>query len=361
MFEIQNLNMFTDAEKDMLNKNKANFRKIISSFLKESHNASKLPYCYYCGKETTSFCNSHLVPAFCLRNIASMGDVACLNALIDFPLMDEKKGVNEAGTFRIICRDCDGKIFSDYENPTNYENLPTPKMLAQIALKNNLKFISRRLVENELHKIMHSKLCLPESFYNSKQDATNLDLDEYIKGYQKAKRTLEKNWTGEYYLCYYKKLNYVAPIAFQDCIAMVTGFNGETINDVYNHNKKYELKYIHICVFPLKSETVIMMFVDNGDNRYRNFYKQLKKLPLEEQLSVIMFILFSYSQDVFFSKSVVEEAKSNAALVEASMKGQDIYSTTPTGDFLSMAKRNFDLSNRKNILNLLAEKYKLNM
>lgn len=43
-----------------------------------------------------------------------------LNTLVDNPLMDTEKGVEEAGTFHLICNECDSKIFSDYENPDNY-------------------------------------------------------------------------------------------------------------------------------------------------------------------------------------------------------------------------------------------------
>lgn len=49
--------------------------------------------------------------------------------------MDTENGVNKAGTFHLICNDCDSKIFSDYENPDNYSNQPTQKMIAQMALK----------------------------------------------------------------------------------------------------------------------------------------------------------------------------------------------------------------------------------
>ena len=74
--------------------------------------------------------------------------------------MDTENGVNKAGTFHLICNDCDSKIFSDYENPDNYSNQPTPKMIAQMALKNSLKSISKRLFEIELFNISAKKQML---------------------------------------------------------------------------------------------------------------------------------------------------------------------------------------------------------
>ena len=56
------------------------------------------------------------------------------------PLQDEiltigkDTGVNKAGTFHIICRDCDSRTFQLYEDPNAYNSKPTDQMLAQIAL-----------------------------------------------------------------------------------------------------------------------------------------------------------------------------------------------------------------------------------
>ena len=49
--------------------------KAINSLIKDSRATSKLTECYYCGKTCDGFCNSHTLPAFCLRNIAEKGKV----------------------------------------------------------------------------------------------------------------------------------------------------------------------------------------------------------------------------------------------------------------------------------------------
>jgi hypothetical protein len=357
---IVNFDIFSETEKEFMKQNEIEYKKEMGNFIKECRNTAKLSTCYYCGNEITSFCNSHSIPAFCLRNIATSGDVACLNALIDFPLLDDKKGVKEAGTFHLICRDCDSKIFADYENPYNYKDIPSQKMIAQIALKNNLRFISTRLLEKEMYKKMGDNNPFFQNINNAKQYVNDLDLQEYVNGFKKAKRTIEKNWTDEYYICYYEKLNYVVPIAFQDCISIATGFDGEIINDIYNMSETYKLKPIHICVFPLQSETVILMFIDNGDTRFRKFYKQFNKLSLDDRLATLTYIMFAYSENIFFSKNIMDLVKNNSALVEAGQSGQDILSNTPYFNPIELAKEKFDLSKRKNVLNLLSEEYKLN-
>ena len=130
--------------------------------------------------------------------------VLTLNSLIDLPFIKKETGVGQTGTFQIICRDCDSKVFSDYENPDNYSSMPTQKMLAQIALKNNLKYISKRKQEIGLHTVIESEMDFSSSTFAHDDYIKFLDLKEYMVGYRKAKKCLEKNESG-YYLCYYKK------------------------------------------------------------------------------------------------------------------------------------------------------------
>lgn len=121
--------------------NKITYNKLMSKIQAKARQEAKLNYCYYCKKEVSSFCNSHSVPQFCLRRIAADGKVYNANTLIDLPFMRSEQGVNEAGTFQLICRACDSKIFQQYEDPTAYQAKPTGQMLAQIAMKDYLQMI----------------------------------------------------------------------------------------------------------------------------------------------------------------------------------------------------------------------------
>ena len=66
------------------------------------------------------------------------------------PYFGDDTGINSAGTFHIICRECDCAIFQQYEDPLAYYKIPTGQMLAQIAMKNYLQMIYKRKVEQEL-------------------------------------------------------------------------------------------------------------------------------------------------------------------------------------------------------------------
>lgn len=352
------LGAFSNKEKQML-RTDLTYKKEMSELIRQGRAAAKGTTCYYCGKPVSSFCNSHSIPAFCLRNIATKGEVLTPNALIDFPLLETEKGVNKAGTFQLICRECDSKIFADYENPDNYSTAPTPAMIAQIALKNALKAISKRKFEIEFFNAGFAKIGRHEDFFELKNQINEMDLSEYIGDFRKAKKAIEKGRTNEYYLWFFERLNYVVPIAFQCSLALVFDFEGNVINDIYNQSPDYKIKNINICVFPLENETAIIMFVDDGERRYRKFIKQFKKLTLDDQLAALTFIMFAYSEDIYFSKSIQCDVSQHQALCQASRTSQDIISLIEDLDALELIKEDYDLNKRHSIPNLLSAKYKL--
>lgn len=66
------------------------------------------------------------------------------------------------------------------------------------------------------------------------------------------------------------------------------------------------------------------MFIEDGDKRYRQFYKQFKKLPLEDKLAALTLIMFLYSEDMYFSKSIEKEILESEVLCEVGKTGQEI-------------------------------------
>lgn len=358
MVNLFNLGAFSDEEKNLL-RSDFTYKKKMSQLLRDARQAAKRDTCYFCGKNVSSFCNSHSVPRFCLENIATNGDVLTLNNIVDNPLMDTESGIKKAGTFHLICNDCDSKIFSDYENPDNYSNQPTSKMIVQMALKNSLKSISKRLFEIELFNISAKTSNSARMFSEAKNNANEMDLKEYVDSYQKAKKALEKNSSTDYYVCYYEKLNYVVPIAFQCSLALAVDFQGNIINNIYNSSPEYRVQNIHISILPLKTETIIVMFIEDGDKRYRQFYRQFNKLPLVDRLAALTLIMFMYSEDIYFSKAIEKEVHNSVALCDVGETGQDIVAFTPFFDPLEILKKTHSLDKRNEIPNLLSEKYKL--
>lgn len=333
-------------------------RKKINQIMKDGKNQAKLDKCYYCGTDCESFCNSHTLPAFCLRNIAHNGKVFYSNSILDLPILNTDKGINEAGTFHLICRECDSKIFQDYENPDNYKNIPSVKMLAQIDMKNNLKNISKRLVEKETYSLMQERLGVGERWVQTASATANVDLQEFKDAYSRARSHSKNPFEGDYYIGFYRKLPYVVPIAFQGTIALIFDLAGNIINSVYESSSKYKIKNMSLCIFPLKEESIIMIFVERNNDRYKQFFKQLRKLDcFEDQLSVINYILFSYTEDYFLSPNIPKNTLDE--LLPLSGKTPELISLTPPNlhEVFEVEKEIFNLGERCSVPNLLLSQF----
>ena len=176
--------------------------KQMSKTMAEIRASLKPGTCFYCGNTVSSYCNSHNVPRYCLENIGSDGLVSGPNAIYELPKMGLSigkgtPGINESGTFSLICRECDSRIFQEYENPASYMAgcEPSQKMLSQIAMKNYLKFIYKRkteiaLMENALGRVQATDytyaLFLKEC--RTRLNVSKLDLDAYTESVSKAKK-----------------------------------------------------------------------------------------------------------------------------------------------------------------------------
>lgn len=313
---------FEEREFDDIN-NKIEVRKNFNNILKNVREKTRIKNCMYCGEEISSCCNSHSIPAFCLRNISHDGNVLNFNLLIQNPILDNNNGIKNTGVFHLICRECDSKIFKEYEEPSNYETNITSKMIAQIAMKNYLKSIYKRVIENMMYEEIKS-YCSNEDIINTEflQTIGEKDLNEYKKNFKRAKK----------------------------------------INEPYssiNKNIKYQVQDIHICIFPLKDSTIIIMFVDSKFKRYRNFYKKFRKLPTEKKLSIINYIIFLYSEDMFISKDIENEifeydVLKNIAKQTTIGRVNNFYENID-----EQFKETFDLNKSDSIPNLLDKKYKL--
>lgn len=133
-------------------------KKDINDFMRKIQEETKPEKCILCGKEQTSFCNSHSVPKMVLKNIAKAGKLYHANKLIEIPAVDKEKGISNSGTFHFICRNCDSKLFQEYENVDALQEIQTEKMLAEIALKDILLMLSKRNQEKEYIKKENRKV-----------------------------------------------------------------------------------------------------------------------------------------------------------------------------------------------------------
>lgn len=193
-----------------------------------------------------------------------------------------------------------------------------------------------------------------------KKAVSKLDLSEYKDAYSRAKKSSLKPYSDDYYVGYYVKLPYVVPVAFQGTIALICDLSGNTINNVYNPDPKYKIKNMSLCIFPLERTSVIMIFVAKNNNRYRQFFKQLKKIEnLDEQLSIINYILFSYTEDYFLSAKLPKNVLENLRALSGKTPEFSALAPQSSEIVLKNAKEIFDFSDRDSVPNMLSNQFAL--
>ena len=345
---------------DLTKEQVVEMRKILRHQMKDAVSKSRHKKCLLCGEEK-GFCNSHTIPQFCLKNIAWNGKLNSFNTLIDSKLLDKESGVNNAGTFHIVCRSCDSVVFQDYEKESAYDSIPSETALSQIVLKTSLRDIYKHETEIELYeaskKILREKhpvfSFLFSPILNAQINARARDIEECYEIFDKAKAysTSHTSWLR---IISYDKLDYTVPIAFQGMVALITGVNGETINNNFNYNKNYRIEYLHIAIFPLKDATAVILFLDSSNTRYKQFEKFMKESPLEKRLEIVNRILMLYTEDYFLSKHLNEDIIKS--LEDSAKTLQDTITFNPKKS-MKDAVKDYDLRRDFCIPNLLIKEY----
>lgn len=282
-------------------------RKVFNKTIKAAKEIAKSDTCLCCGKQTKGFCKSHFVPEFILRNIAIDGNVLYNMQILKSPLAKNRMGIGEAGTFYIICDECDGKLFASYEDERQIFsfNSDNKKFMASIALKNYMKQFYKRNYEIHYQDEV-SKIAPQTKPFNSKvKDVYKLDWKEYKENLMRALHILERNLKSGYNCIFSVFLNYKSPIAFQGAITLQQDLLGKEINDIYAYDEKIKLQDLHACIFPLSNnQTFVLLFVHKDDTKYKSFIKQFNNLDLANKLKVLNFAIFRHCEDFFISEDI---------------------------------------------------------
>lgn len=336
-------------------------KKQMNNILKKAHDDSKLEYCLCCKKNVTSFCNSHSLPRFILKNISNDGYVLTSNNYFKMPLFDNSKGLNNSGIFKRICRECDKKLFKNYESTEQLLSRPMKKIMTQIDLKNCLRMYDKRLNEIALYDILLNKN--PNNFmlrnFIETQRVNYLDLNEIKNELERDLQILSKSSSSSFELIFWEKLDYVTPIAYQGHIALVGDLKGNTINDIYNKNEQYVIENINICVFPLPNQTIVMVFINKDNKKYKEFIRQFKLLTKDQKLQLISYIIFNYSEDFFVSREAKEEILESKVLDMTAQNITNIYALDKEMANQFKHYKNYELLNYIKFPNLLSDKYSI--
>lgn len=300
-------------------------RKKLNKMLSDAKKEAKPAKCILCGKTQTSFCNSHSVPQLALRPIADNGLVLHASAVMGFneEIVDIEDGVNRSGTFNCICRSCDGSFFQDYENESNLINPPTDKMMAEIAVKNMLLLINKRMIEKPLTTNLANSNPLFENV-ETLLDIKDLDVKEFKQELFFHKEIIDQQQTGCYQILFWKVLPYIIPIATQSAIALQVDMYGKPVNNLYNYDPNIRMQYMHLCFFPLNNQSLVLAFYHKRDRLYRNLRHEINSSSESNVLKYLNYLMFAHTENYFISKSIKSEFENNLVLQNLSQESNGL-------------------------------------
>lgn len=279
--------------------------------------------CILCKEIKTSYCNSHTIPQFILKNIAKSGLVGTPNAIIKLPnsnILDDSKGVKNSGVIHFICNLCDSKYFKEYENPQKLKTGISDKMLAEIALKNFLLELSRiRLEKENLNNTLKNNSILTSRPFEL-QNFQNWDIEDFENEVEEHKKNIVTNNIGAYQVICRELLPYKVPLAFQDSISVIEDMDGNGVNDTTDLSAQNRIQKLHVAILPLKDSTVVLAFYHKKDRKYRGLRHQMNSVLQNKKLEFINYLIFAYSENYFFSLEREKDFISNPKLSQLSQE-----------------------------------------
>ena len=289
-----------------------------SEFNSALNRYSKIHNCILCGKHMTSACNSHIVPQFVLRNITENGQISYGTALNKRAIFESDKptGINNAHTFRLICKECDRSRFCNYENPFILERFDSldsyarNQVLCEMAIKAHVAHINLKY-RNMVTRDMFTSGQLGEK--ERRGEVVFLERFDIEEHEQSIKRLSKNHESGnnQFTILYDKVLNYTTKIATQTVINFLFDLNGKQIFDplFFIDNKCH---YFYLMILPFEKTTRVLFYVENQDAEdVSSIVEQFRDLNEEERIHFLFIALIVHDEQFFMSPSLADEIKKN--------------------------------------------------
>lgn len=304
--------------------------------------------CLLCGKECSTLVSSHSIPRYILNSISNNGYLYNPTAINDDTgfIIDEKFGLKKAGTFHLICNECDKSFFKCYEEYNEiydlFNKIKNHKIdftvhikLASIYLKSILKEYHTKKIDVHVHE--HFKeIFLQLGIYDeyNMSEIAELNIEDYKIDIEYCQSVINNVPGKTMAIIDYIELEYTVPFATQAVIALQKDIKGKMINDVFNMSHDYHISELAICVFPINGKTHIIIFtVGKNKGIYSEFISQYKRLSKQDRLRLIQVLIFSHTEEIYIDDYLYELFKKDNIISSCIAEGIGISTTKQIGPF----------------------------
>lgn len=88
----------------------------------------------------------------------------------------------------------------------------------------------------------------------------SLDIRVYTDDLSVYKDILSNNKSNCFNIMYWNILPYVTPIAVQTPITIFKDLDNNVINETINPDPNIRIQCVHLCIFPLEDQTIVLLF-----------------------------------------------------------------------------------------------------
>lgn len=196
--------------------------------------------------------------------------------------------------FFLICNDCDRDLFSNiYEKESILLQKFSNEIMQRIILKNDYYYYYNYSIEANVSKKLFDNSPNLQCLNDDNEKYKN----EFLKDIQKITKQIKNGQVEEYEIIFWKKLDYVVPIAFQGLLQPWIDFRGNYIKD--------KLPEFHVVIFPLKNNSVVSVFCEKNPEVISKI-----NFPTEasdsKKLSLINNMVLLFSEDFYLNRKVVQ-------------------------------------------------------
>lgn len=291
--------------------------KQISRIKKEANQYTKGTNCALCGKSCTSFCNSHTIPRFVIKNIAQNGKVYYPSMTMDnidlktkLNVFKANPGVEETLTFDSICRECDNAVFSCVESEEVLENEFDAKVLNLYALK--------VLLHAQYSKIRNANFLNVGAEKHQMSDIANIismpwvfDMIESTREIEDYKSAMKNNTYIKHKIIIDKIIDKKTDFCCTTELTLPFSYKGKRINnlcDIDNYAKRFG--GIYTLVLPMNNnKTRIVMYYRRKYSSFDTVKEEFSNMNLEEQLQAISNLLLIYTEEFVYNDNILPNIK----------------------------------------------------